>query len=243
VSLSPFSLKFPASAVYGAGRAPIVSFDESNVLAKWSCNEPYGDLIDSVGSHDGDDENSVLSAAGKLGTSRLFTRANSERFRVTPKPAFPASQHANWSVSAWIYPVQNVTAGIIGVWESPNSWLFYFSGGSSSPILKCIINDGVNPSHLAASADNLINLNAWNHIVVCSSGDDDVVQLWHDGVKVKETAWANGVDVSNTAPVMIGCWDSVLLLNHFDGRLDQIRLHTEAVTPTQIATLYAENVS
>lgn len=80
----------------------------TGLIAYYKCDEASGNLLDSLGNHNGTDVNTVGATTGKVGGARAYTSANSEYFNVAAHADLRANV-GDFSYDGWIYVTSNST--------------------------------------------------------------------------------------------------------------------------------------
>src|SRR5438045_2871876 len=75
-----------------------------SLVSHWTLNEASGTRVDSHGSNDLTDNNTVASTTGKLGDAANVVRNNVE-WLSSSSGDFALSSTEDWSFSIWIYPI------------------------------------------------------------------------------------------------------------------------------------------
>ena len=73
-----------------------------NFIAFWKLGEASGTRVDSIGSNDLTDNNTVTQAAGKIGNCAQFTAANSEYLSIADNAALSTGD-IDFSIVFWVY--------------------------------------------------------------------------------------------------------------------------------------------
>ena len=137
------------------------------------------------------------------------------------------------SISAWIYFAGEINGGSPGTY---NDWY--------SIVDKFLVNGNKNDARnlkLVFSAsdanqifsDSAVSINAWRHVVITSSSN--IAKIYIDGIQSGIKALAAGYNFFEKIPFIIG--KSVNNRWHFNGRIDDIRLYSRALTQEEITYL------
>ena len=76
--------------------------DLTNLISHWPLNEVSGTRVDSHGSNDLDDVNTVTQAAGKIGKAAEFVNDNDERLRHDDNADLSGAD-VDWTFAIWVY--------------------------------------------------------------------------------------------------------------------------------------------
>jgi hypothetical protein len=208
----------------GFGLAPSLL---DNLVAYWKLDETSGPRIDSAGSNNLTDNNSVGSAVGKVGNAALFDESN---YLTVTNPTLNITGAI--SIAGWIYAVnrtedQHFFGGYDSIWpysgygvrpDPVSSKYVWWSGG------------GWKPSNTA------IALNTWTHIAFTLNSTGTL------------SIYINGsLDRTTTAPMPTLYNGQKALGARSDGTrrlvsgtlVDEVGIWKDrALTPTEIAILY-----
>ena len=115
-----------------------------NLVSWWSLDETSGDRVDSHGSNDLTDTNTVLYAAGKQSNAADFETSNSESLLKSDTADLSFTSDFSWA--GWIN-LESLTVNqvIIGKWNTTGenrSYAFFISTGAK--LRAYISDDGTN---------------------------------------------------------------------------------------------------
>jgi hypothetical protein len=104
----------------------------SGLVSWWDLDETSGARLDSVGSNDLTDVNTVLSAPGKIGNAADFVAANTEYLSLPDSDTF--SPTGSFTASIWVLPTTTSTVYFFAKEESdPLSEWSILSGAAGAP--------------------------------------------------------------------------------------------------------------
>lgn len=186
----------------------------------WLFNEGAGGFAyDIARMNNGTLTGGTAWAIGRFGKTLSFDGSND--YISVPSISIPT----DITVSAWIFPL-SLNANYICTKNPVNEqWALFVE----SELL--IWRGGANQNVLTATGPSI---NMWHHVVGSQRGVDG--QLYIDGVQVATTssltAIGNGAGLIN-----IGRFDAQY---HFNGSIDNVRIHNRALTPAEVMRLYSE---
>ena len=193
---------------------PDVDAFASSLVSVWPLNESSGTRVDSVGSNDLTDVNTVGSASGKDGNAASFIRANDECLEfasgVTDTSAdFAVSQWFNKNdTSPTTYPFAqfNITSGKEAI---------VFQSFADFAVL---FEDDGTPKSIT---ETTVSINTW-HLPICIF-DSGTVYLYFDGALTGSVAVSGSLRV--TQNLRIGCRNGGAGNTfHFNGLIDESAL-------------------
>lgn len=231
-----------AGAGSGGGGGP--SSLPTTLRSYYKMDEASGDALDVHSGNHGVDNGTVGTAAGKIGTARLFVAANSEFFAAGDSALIDFS--TAFTLSAWIYG-DNLTANaaIAAKWNFGGaadraSWAIQL-GAVATNLRVFIADSGTDAGNNFVDFTGGLTDDTWHHIVVVYDG------LLAAGLRV--ALYVNNVAKSpsitgtiaaslpnSTAVLRIGDFQG--LSRFWQGRLDEIGLWGRALTTAEIAELY-----
>lgn len=207
-----------------------------------------GELVDNAGygggPYNGRSQGSPLPAtastsparSGSPGTCAYATlpgpRSDGGHFATAALP-LSTSSGAKTTVAFWMYWDNTDSVFPIGF----NTYTLWIKGGNFGFSTDSSDIYGIGTGSLA---------NTWRHVVaVFTNGSVTANQLWIDGVQ-QTLSQRNGSPSAAQAVVAatlrLGA-EGASTGDRFSGRLDQVRVYNGAVTPAEVATLYAETPS
>ena len=194
----------------------------------YEADESSGNLLDSVGSAHGTDNNTVGSTTGKIGNARVFVRANNEYFSLTNTGEGATSGNPfSWTI--WANAVTLTGDRIILGWNDGTK-LFQIVLGTSGLFVAW----GVSPFDAIAQG-NPLSTSTWYHVAFTFSSA---------GVG---TAYINTTSIgSDSSPT--GAFNTSTALNigrrggdgadPFDGALDLIKRWSREISTSEITEDY-----
>lgn len=225
-----------ASAVLAAdgnGGAATMPKPEASLLAQWTFDEPSGaDCIDASGR--GCDASLQHPAAGFTRTRGIHGQALSLRgthaLRTNLKLA--TAELPAITFSAWVRPTELSSFREIFRQECPNRLLFSFQEGGSILSLGLNIGGYVECDATIEAAQVLDGL--WHHCA--ASFDGQWMRVYLDGREIGSLQRPGKIALSPEVPGFIGSLSGGG--EHFQGMLDDLRIHARALMPAEITALY-----
>lgn len=190
--------------------------------------------IDSHGSNDLTDNNTVGSATGIQGNGADMEKDNNEYLSITDASQTGLGITNNISISAWVKLESNSSVmTIAGKWASSNlSFLFYIAGN------ELIWRSGDSGSN-NAEADGAFtwSLGTWYHVAVTYSSG--AVTLYVNGADITVDGTGLGTSIYNgTAPFIIGSNANNPTGEDFDGVIDEVGVWSRVLSASDVTALY-----
>lgn len=213
----------------------------NGLISYWKLDEASGAAVDSVGGNTLTDNNTVTSAAGKIGTARQFTAANSEWLSIVDNPAL--SIIGDLTMSAWVWldtktgvryiagknSLNSAVTIEYSLWYSNASDRFTFSAGNGAAFHSAVAN-----------TFGAVATGAWNY-VVGKHVNGATVQVSANGGAFDSVAHTTGIQDSGAA-FRIGD-DGGGAGRFMDGRIDDLKLWNRVLTAGEIAEDYANGLA
>lgn len=211
----------------------------TSLVSYWELEEASGTRVDSHGSNDLTDNNTVLSATGIQGTGADFETTNSEYLSITDAAQSGLDLTASQSYSFWVKFESLPTSG--NLMNLANKW----TGGTDRSFLIDLYNNGgttslrfilYNSSASTASYVWTPSTGTWYHIVAVYDGPNTDSFLYVDGSQVaSDTSSLSSVKNSNS-DFVIGSQNGSFW--YFDGVIDEFGVWSKPLTSTEITDLY-----
>lgn len=230
----------------------------------WPCEDPEGVVAADISGNGNDGTvtatsaslffdktgiNDVLSLENELtGIPPTIDPAPHDSLLASPAPTFNGTTEygtlderlttgavTDFSVSVWFQTSAAGTATIASEYDNSNfAWIFYLGTGSLSLNTS---STGVNAAVTATTGT--FNDGDWHHAVLIKAGTD--VDFWVDGVLVADDGVASLSPLfDGTADFAVGAYATKsTAAGVFDGQLADTKVWQSALTPTDVATLYA----
>jgi hypothetical protein len=203
-----------------------------NLVSYWKLDEPSGNAIDSHGTNTLTDENTVGTAAGKIGNARDFESGNAERFFIASNASLQTG-NIDFAISLWIKPE---SVGLTfyfnksGIAAADREYAVYHNGAHISFFIY-------DPSGAIAQVSSGVApvAGAWYHVLA-----------WHDS-----SANQIAISVNNATPVTLSHSTGVRTNNFefelgarknhgffYDGLLDEVGFWKRTLTAAERTALY-----
>jgi len=200
----------------------------SGLVSYWALDEESGTRVDSVGSNDLTDNNTVGTAAGMHDNAASFVNANAESLSVVASDL--AAGGADWSADFWVEHTGQDYGGLLGTYtdhsgfgvfsRNNNTVDFYVQHGAGAD--RVIVNAGCTP-------------NVWHHVYI----------EWIDatntaGISIDNAALVTGVSVNGyTQATAFKIGGNLPGLVDMTGLIDEPEFHSRALIDDERTELYA----
>lgn len=197
-----------------------------NLIAYWAMDEASGDAIDSVGSLDLTDTNTVGAGTGKVSGARDFEASNNEYFTRTSSSELQTGD-IDFTVQAWVNGESFGTNFVIGKWQS---------GG-----YEYVLYYAANFWRWRVESFNQVLL---SHTP--STGTWYLLHVWHDSVNNQlgialdagtpsTTSYSGGITATSTALYIGVSGDGG---SNWDGLIDEVGFWKRVLTSDERTELY-----
>ena len=215
----------PATAVTPASNPTLV--------AAYSFDEGSGTTLNDLSGHgnNGTIANGAWAATGKFGGALTFNGANT---LVTIPDSAALHLTTAMTLEAWVNPAANSAAWRDVIYKGIDN--YYLEGSTSTngrPAIGMTITNPPTESYGTAA----LALNTWTHLA--ASYDGSTLRLFVNGSQVSSVA-RTGAIITSTNPLQIG-GDS-FFGQFFQGMIDEVRIYSAALTPSQIQADMAQAV-
>ena len=196
-------------------------------IASYNFNNNVNDIGNT---YNGTNSGVTFTSSGKFGAAAIF---NTDY--ITTPSVIPTN---NFSFSFWVnmasFPGSATNQVVFVQNESNNRW--YIAVYESGKI------QAWNGSGTFTTSSSVINLNQWHNVVYTASSSTGK-KIYVDGTEVLSDADTNNNTGTATGNLFIGFGKWYANSLYLDGKLDQTRIFNTALTPTQISSLYNNEIA
>lgn len=232
----PFLLLGVGSGHPSSGQSSLLA----SLISHWKMDEASGDATDSHGSNTLTDNATVTTAAGKLGTARQFTAANTEFLSRASNATLQAGD-IDFTFAAWVYLDSVGTNRVIlakdgntaGQREYNIDYLgatqrFRFYGFTATDSAKITV----------ASALGAPSVSTWYFVVAWHDSAGDTVNIQVNNGTVDSTATTGALQAASNGEFRIGARSYPGFVEPFDGRIDSVSFWKRVLTSDERTALY-----
>ncbi len=249
-----------AAANVGTGTSEAASLeggDLPSLRGWWSLDDNTG--TSTAAERSGNNYTSTLNGtmtesdwvSGKFGSALAFDGTDDA---IDIENNINFSNTNAFSISAWIYRSdvsgdQEIVSKKLSSGSGDSGYSIYqwSSGNGGNTCLYAA--DGTNQYETCTADDTTTTLNEWEHIVVVYDNSSTTGStIYINGANAEHSAYESGSpatvgSISNTNSLCIGSAgsggaDCSSVSRHFSGRIDDVRIYSQALTPQQVAYLY-----
>ena len=199
----------------------------TGLVSYWELEEASGTRVDSHGSNDLTDNNTVLNATGKQGNGADFEAANAEFLNIA-LGSTGLELNASFSVAFWIKPE---TVGLQAIYQSGTNTNFWVIQSFQGRIFFTEDNIADYTSDVTLSAGT------WRHVVVTKDGDAaNNLKIYLDGSLNK--TFSSGAAASPTGTASMGVYNTGSNSRYLDAVIDEFGIWSRAITSAEVSDLY-----
>lgn len=212
-----------------------------SLISYWKLEETSGTRVDSHGTNDLTDNNTVTSATGKINTAASFANASNEYLSHTDNTDLSLGD-IDWTIAGWvnlatksairrIFCKGNVSGQFaynIDYFSTSDRFRFENSG-----------DGGFGASFSSVLANNLgsPSTSTWYYIVCWHDSVGNTINIQVNNGTANSTAHSSGTfDDSQTFG--IGGNDAMLIGERFDGQIDEVGFWKRVLTADERTSLY-----
>jgi hypothetical protein len=219
---------------------PPVPAPVSGMISWWRAES---NTLDSVGFNPGSTRSVVGYAAGIVGTAFDFN-GSSSYIELSNNPSLNPS--GSLSIEGWIYPRVDQTKFIFSKWSGTGDYATNMSYGfeiTTGRGLSFAVTDlahEFDSTYASFGTNNVLTLNAWNHVAAIYNQATGARQIFVNGVKVAERIDPPITILSGIARVTIGANSSTStsLGYFFNGLMDELTYYGRALSSDEVVAIY-----
>ena len=218
----------------------------TNLVSYWELEEASGTRVDSHGSNDLTDNNTVGQATGIQGNAADFTAANDESLTIADASQSGLDLNSDFSIAGWVR---------IDTRGKDNGIASKYNSSSGDRAFMCLITAGndlqlyltqtgaTSPRVLGESTSEFIeagDVGNWVHFAAVFDLSESTVTLYKNGSPVSVSYNNDGTVTSvqnNTVPFALGDANQTGG-DYLDGGLDEIGVWSRMLTSGEVSSLY-----
>lgn len=210
----------------------------TGLVSYWELEETSGTRVDSHGSNDLTDNNTVLSATGIQGTGADFEASNSEYFSRADGSLSGLKPTTGLTISAWFKLESTpIVYSIVSKNWSDSSWnppyaSYHIRIDDTTHITTHLAHGSSTNYYFLQSTVSTMSTGTWYHVVL--RYDSDTLKAYLNGVEVGSMSAPNDLQYS-TGSLHIGRDQTG---EYFDGIIDELGIWSRALSAGEIAALY-----
>lgn len=200
------------------------------LVAAYGFNEGQGSTTaDATGNRLTGTVSSATWAAGKFGNALNFTGKSASRVTVASSPLLQFA--TAFTVSAWVNPVatQSAEPTIVAKEISGNlSFVLYSKGSGIGPNTYALVGG----NYRMVAAPGTIPANTWTYLA--ATYDGTILSIYVNGELI-QSSLVGGNFAAGSGALRIGN-NAVFSNEGFNGRIDEVRVYSRALSVSEIAT-------
>lgn len=145
------------------------------------------------------------------------------------------------SISLWVNCDDANNDGHSPISLMDTIWVNIFLGQNVTNGVYARLVDSSASSRIVEGSGTL-NDNSWNHIVFTWDDTAGQVQLYLNNVSQGTTSW-NGTNYDRNNDNVLGQYGQIGVGRYYEGKLDNVRIYSKALSSSEVSTLYNETDS
>src|SRR5210317_385886 len=191
-----------------------------------------------VALYEGDGSTSHSINGGKFGAGGYFNGSSSQ-ITVASTATSPIDFTArSYSFSCWVNTTSTTYQTILSKYGNSDSYRAFSLNINANGTIQAKERSGGTSYNTTSTGT--INNGSWNHIVLTKSSTNTIIYI--NGSLDENNANTVTSNSGLTEPFRIGA-ENTASPEWFDGKIDQVRLFSKALTSSEVSTLYAETAS
>ena len=207
----------------------------TNLVSYWELEEASGTRVDSHGSNDLTDNNTVGSATGIQGDGANIVRANTEYLSITDaaQTGLDFGTGQDFTLQFWYKPSSVVPFYAILKGDTAGVW-YSLGGGLATGQFSFLVDDGSTIRTISGGSHSAGN---WYHVVGVREGTTLTLYV-NNSVIGTDTNAAVDNDVSNSDPFYIGTFSAGNNTRTPDGVIDEVAVWSRALSAAEVTSLF-----
>jgi hypothetical protein len=203
----------------------------SSLVAHWRLEEASGTRFDSHGGNDLSENNSVGSAAGKLGNAVLFAAANEESLAIADNGTLSMGD-IDFTIAGWVYFESLGSGGLVSKWGAGPvlEYMVYFNGTNLQFLISANGSAAVSITNSQA-----VSATTWYFFVAWHDAMANTINLTVNNNTAASLSHSTGV-FDGTAAFSLGRNEEGL--SWLDGRLDSVSIWKRILTSGERTQLH-----
>ncbi len=205
------------------------------LISHWSLDEASGTRADSHGTNDLTDNNTVTSAAGKIGVAASFAAASSEYLSRADNAGLRAPA-GGFTIAAWVNPATAANQVLLGKTGGGLDREYYIRIDGIGGCNFVVTTDG-STATTATTGAGTVPTSTWSFVVAWHDPDADTINVQVNDSTPVSAAFASAVQ-SSSGDFVIGRDNSFGGSEYFNGLADSISLWGRVLTADERDALY-----
>src|SRR6056300_798928 len=191
-----------------------------------------------VALYEGDGSTSHSINGGKFGAAGYFNGSSSQ-ITVASTATSPIDFTArSYSFSCWVNTTSTTYQTILSKYGNSDSYRAFSLNINANGTIQAKERSGGTSYNTTSTGT--VNNGSWNHIVLTKSSTNTIIYI--NGSLDENNANTVTSNSGLTEPFRIGA-ENTASPEWFDGKIDQVRLFSKALSSSEVSTLYAETVA
>lgn len=215
----------------------------TNLVSYWKMDETSGTRVDSHGSNNLGDNNTVTSTTGVISNSASFDDANSEYLNIADAAQTGLDFTGDFSFSCWCKPKQTPNGGsnpdmaLMYKWgASQAAYGFYYTYVSSTVKLRFNGYTTGGGSNYTFDFPQTLSTSAFSHVVFAYTQSLTRVEVWVNGSSLGTVTNASYTGSSNTTGAFSISSLGSGIQWYWDGQIDEVGIWGRVLTSDEVVS-------
>lgn len=214
------------------------SLGVSNLVSYWTLDEASGTRIDSRGSRNLSDNNTVTSATGVQSNGAVFDNANDEylSYLVPEGDDLYFDDNASFSISLWVkFTTVSGTIWVFGM-DGTGSTSGLYTLYSTGARLTFAMQDASSTDIKTVAVDSDIEDDTWYMVTCAYDSTAGVIKIKLNDGDYVTTAYSGGVRTPDSYPNLFTVGKNGI--QYFDGSIDEFSIWNKVLDDDETAVIY-----
>jgi subtilisin-like proprotein convertase family protein len=204
--------------------------------------------LDSLGVNNGTAMGALNYATGEVAQAFSLDGSSSYVQMANSTSLNPAG---GFSIEGWIYPTQDTTQRILSKWgdqgsySNNRSYAFTTEPGLGLQFGFCDLANQGSFAFQDFTVNNVLTLNAWNHVVATYDIATGIRCMYVNGTKIGSHTNTPVAAYSSITPVTIGSWirQPGTVLYYFQGKIDELSMYGRTLSDSEVNAIYSNGTN
>jgi len=210
----------------------------TNLVSYWELEEASGTRVDSHGSNDLTDNNTVGQGTGIQGNGADFEKANSEYLNIADNASLSIT--GDMTITGWINPESSTGNDcVVSKWNTTGnqrSFAFYYTSGNTMRAFISSDGTNANTSKLDISTAGAITDLTLQQFAIVYDASAGTIYFYLDGVLNNVSTGHKTSIFDSTADFYLGYFSQDFA--YFDGIQDEMAIYNRMLTAGEVHNLY-----
>lgn len=228
---------------YGVDIREVHAAAPTDYISCWDLDETSGTRVDAetTNSNDLTDNNTVLSAAGKISNAADFERTQSEYLSITNANSTNLNITGSFSIAVWVKtesdPVNDTSYQLVNRLQATDGYrlAIFRTVGGVNQIRRGIYN---NPGGTNTDVTTTITAGTWYHFIWTYDASTNSSLLYKDGNTTPISSVTTAVDPGSISSDLRLGSNAEVAGQYMDGLMDVVEIYGRVLSTAEVTSLY-----